>query len=217
MYRFSQEQKVAVEAFQATCLRQMHAAVSVAKQRITDKDFPPEIDDSEWWDDLQTKWTPETFLLVVSKTTVNCFGQQLETDDVKLELGREQKMPIAGHNVLKNQVTLRLINIHPKLRRQGMFSALVRYLLVKYGAVQLEAVQNKRILMHLLASDNWKIPSYIFTKNAGGEDATFGFRGATHGRILTADELRAVAKVNVSGCKDDHERYCKQLEAISLW
>jgi hypothetical protein len=200
------------------CERQMLAAKLVASNRVANKNFPPVIDDSECWDEFQTTmWTPENFLHVLSKIPSNCLGQQLSTGDIKLELGIEQKMPIAGYDFIKNQVTLRYINMHPNLRGKGIFSSLLRYLLVKYGAVQIEAVQNKCLFMHLLASDKWKLPSYIFSELPGGDYTTLLWGGHTHGRILTIDELRAIAKVDVRECNDDHERYCKQMAAISLW
>jgi hypothetical protein len=189
-----------------TVENRIHAVKLIARNILKANKFHPEIDESAGWGDLQMTWTTETFLQLVS--IIPTLGQQLEMNDVKLEIGRVQKIPIAGHNIKKKQVTLHYMNIHPKIRRKGFFSVLIRYLLVKHGAIQIESVQNKYLVLHLFASDKW---SSNFT------NGSFLLQSNNHGRILTADELKAIAEVDVSDCDNDHDRYCKQINIVSLW
>jgi len=136
----------------------------------------------------------EAFIKLVSTTKQGPMGTIVETRDIYLELGRRIKFPLTRrappsqrqiHEIALNgqdvasvfpkklpvlQATIRDIRIAPKRQKQGLFTALVKYLLERDGAVHLEAVQHEWLKRRLAKSPLWVCQSILEGHDDPGDE-----------------------------------------------
>lgn len=94
----------------------------------------------------------------LNRTPESWHGRTIQNEWLNLELGRVQPMLMPtgdGRFVMRQAVSIRNIEIATSHRRLGVFKTLVRWLLNKYGCVELEAVVNKWLFKKLAKSPLW--------------------------------------------------------------